>query len=216
MDALNKVFSTDISILPDERAVVAKITTSAVDREGHVLVPMGCNTKDYERNPIVLMQHDSFGLPIARCSAIKRFDDYITAKAVFANRPESLPPDEEWVPDIIYDLYKQKMLNAFSVGLIPIEMRPSNDRDVEKYGVGCRLVVSKWSLLEFSAVTIPMNQEAVMTAVGKGMLTAAHARKWLNVDTMALATEATPALIVPEVKPVIKPKSYVFYVTRNP
>jgi hypothetical protein len=37
---------------------VATITTDSVDRDGEVVVPAGMNSKDYERNPVLLYEHD--------------------------------------------------------------------------------------------------------------------------------------------------------------
>jgi len=164
---LVKAFSSDIKPVEGERAVMARISTSAVDRDGDVLVPQGCNFKNYNLNPVVFWNHDASEYPIGKCVAFQKGDEYIDAKVVFAARPDNHPEGEEWEPDTIFSLYQQKVLNAFSVGLIPIETRPPTKRDLEKYGE-CKRVVSKWELYEFSAVPLPANQEAVALAVSKG------------------------------------------------
>ena len=174
----HKAFSTDVKLSADDtRTVVATINTAAVDRDGEVVVPMGCNAKDFEANPVVPLMHSYYGLPVARCVALQKTQDAVVAKIRFADRPEGHPADAEWVPDTLYSLYKQGVMNAFSVGFLPTETRPASDRDVEKYGPGCRRVIGKWKLLEVSCVPIPCNPEAVAQAVSKGYVTQATADK---------------------------------------
>jgi HK97 family phage prohead protease len=134
------------------------------------LIPQGCNTKDYEKNPIVTWMHDYYSLPVGKITAIKRDAESISAKIVFATRPENHPENEEWFPDVVFSMYQQKVLSAFSVGFDCVESRPATDRDLEKYGAGCRRVTNKWELFEVGCVTIPCNQEAVATAVSKGFI----------------------------------------------
>lgn len=164
-----KAFPTDLKVSEGERSVVARISTSAVDRDGEVLEPKGLFSKNYEKNPIVLFNHNSMALPIGKCVSLVRGEKDITAKTVFAERPKDYPPDAEWLPDTVLSLFQQGMLNSFSVGFNPIDMpRSASPKDVEKFGEGVRRVFGKWELLEYSVVTIPANQEAVAVAVSKG------------------------------------------------
>jgi len=195
----HKAFSADVTVVDGERAVMAKISTIAVDRDGEVLIPQGCNTKDYEKNPIVTWMHEYYALPLGKIAAIKRDAESISAKIVFASRPESHPETEEWFPDVVFSLYQQGVLSAFSVGFNSIETRPSTDRDLEKFGAGCRWVTSKWSLLEVGCVTIPCNQEAVATAVSKGFIREATAEKIFGKSEAA--EPETPSEI-PPVEPI--------------
>lgn len=173
---IRKVISHDIEMSPGERAVIGKVSGVEPDREGDVLIPRGCYTKDYERNPVVLFNHDSAKMPIGTASDIRRTDDGVYAKTTFAKRPDSLPEGEEWLPDTIYEMFKQGVLRAFSVGFMPTEMRPPSKKDREVWGDAVTRVYSKWSLLEFSVVTIGMHQDALVTAVSKGLITEAGAR----------------------------------------
>lgn len=165
-----KAMSADISVNDGERSVTAKISTIAVDRDGEVLMPSGLNSKEFEKNPVVFFGHNYYTLPVGKCIAIKRTDDAIIAKTVFAERPENHPADQEWLPDTLLSLYKQGVLKGFSVGFSPVESRPASDKDVEKFGAGVRRIYSKWKLLEYSVAPLPANQEAVATAVAKGWI----------------------------------------------
>ncbi len=170
ISSITKAFSADISVDDGERAVTAKISTIAVDRDGDVVIPSGCNSKEFEKNPVVFLAHNYWSLPVGKCTAIRRTDDAIIAKTVFADRPEDHPVDEEWLPDTLFHLYQQGVLKGFSIGFSSIDSRYATDKDLLTYGANCRRVYNKWTLLEYSVAPLPANQEAVATAVSKGYL----------------------------------------------
>jgi len=182
MEKMQKAFPTDVKVVEGERAVMATISTSAVDRDGEVLIPQGCNAKDYQKNPIICLNHSYYALPIGKCVALQREENAVVAKIVFAKRPDDHPIGEEWVPDTIFSLFQQGVLNAFSVGFMPLESRPATQKDLERFGESCRRVFSKWSLLEVSVVPIPANQEAVAMAVSKGAVSMDVATKLFGDD----------------------------------
>ncbi len=177
MDKLTKDFSADITIEDGERAIVATMTTDAVDRDGEVLIPQGMNSKNFEANPVVMFGHNYFELPVGKVTAVKRGQKKWSAKIIPAERPETYPPEKEWFPDTLYSLFKQGVLNAVSVGLMPQEHRQASTKDIEQYGEGVRRVISKWELLELSICAIPANPEAIATAVGKGLIKSDAAEK---------------------------------------
>jgi hypothetical protein len=181
-----KAFPSEVSVVEGERAVVARITTDAVDRDGEVIIPQGVNSKDFERNPVVYFNHsyadfftDDTGkkLPVGKCVAIKREENGIIAKTVFADRPQTYPEDKEWLPDTLFSLFQQKILNTFSIGFLPVEVRPATDKDLATFGADCRRVISKLKMLEYSVAPLPCNPEAVTMAVSKGLLTLQSAEK---------------------------------------
>lgn len=194
MEKLLKAFAAECKVNEGERAVVAKITTACCDRDGEVLIPDGLNSKDFEKNPVVFWQH-KYDLPVGKCTSIKRDGDSVIAKTVFAERPADHPQGQEWLPDTLFSLYQQGVLKGFSIGFQPTEGRPATAADLKHYGPDCRKVFSKFNLLEYSAVSLPANQEAVALAVSKGtvsaetakmicdgMVTMNEVRKSLNID----------------------------------
>lgn len=192
-NVITKAFPNDCTIEEGERAVVAKISTVSVDRDGEVLIPQGCNTRDFEKNPIVFLNHNYYTLPIGKCTAIDRTDKAIIAKTVFARRPENHPEGEEWVPDTLFSLFQQGIIRSFSVGFQSNEYRPATQKDMDAFGKGCRGVHSKWSLLEYSVAPLPANQDAVATAVAKGLLSQKTARGLFGVT--AGNDEPAPVII---------------------
>jgi len=109
-------------------------------------------------------------LPIGKATNVRRTPNAVMAEMQFADRPMAHPDAAEWLPDTVYDLFKQGVLNAFSVGFTIDEARAATRKDQRRFGDRVRRVVTGWNLLEFSVVTIPANQDALATAVKSGDL----------------------------------------------
>lgn len=159
----------------------ATISTDSVDRDGEVMVPAGMNAKDYERNPVLLWNHDT-SQPVGRAVTLKRAEREIVADFEFAKRPEDY--DGDWFPDYVRGLVQAKVLRGVSIGFVPMEggERLATKGDVDKYGPDVRRVYSKWKLLEVSVVSVPANQDALITAVQKGFVTRTAAERFGRVD----------------------------------
>jgi len=147
---------------------VATITTDSVDRDGEVVIPAGMNSRDYERNPVLLYEHD-VKQPIGKMMKMKRGDRSIEAEFALAPRPDNHVG--EWFPDTVASLMEFGALNTMSIGFLGLESRPASKADSERYGTGVRRVYGKWKLLEVSVVSVPANQDAIVTAVRKGLVT---------------------------------------------
>ena len=81
-------------------------------------------------------------------------DVYFPTIEELATNPEQASEKAKLV-DFTYNCYKTGMLNAVSVGFIPLEwVETENGFDI-----------LKWELLEFSAVAVPANQDAIAEAV---------------------------------------------------
>ena len=152
---------------------VATITTDSVDRDGEVVVPSGMHSRDYERNPVLLYEHDP-KQPIGKMLKMVRKERSIEAEFALAPRPAS--HEGEWFPDTVASLMEFGALNTMSIGFMGTEARPASKADMEKYGASCRRVYGKWKLLEVSVVSIPANQDAIVTAVRKGLVSADAAK----------------------------------------
>ena len=167
-ESLTRAFSSSVDVKAKEpRTIVARISTTSVDREGDVVLPSGLKLTDYKKNPVVLLNHDNGSLPIGRALSVKRTSDAVIAKVQFAERPPEHPITAEWIPDTILSLFKQKILRAFSVGFMPTDMRDATDKDRKKYGDTARRIITQWDLMEFSVVPVPANQDALAVEVAK-------------------------------------------------
>ncbi len=172
MQTTRKRFSADLSVVDGERAVVAKISTAAVDRDKDVLLPSGARFDDFEKSPTVFYNHD-YDRPIGKAVSLKRNANDIEAKTVFAVRPES--HEGEWLPDTVFALMQQGVINGFSVGFGNAKYRPATDEDKKAYGNDVERVFTSWDMMEYSVAPLPANQEALASAVSKGIITQAEA-----------------------------------------
>ena len=173
-DPIRKQFSAELTVGDDERTVLARISTASVDRDGEVLIPQGCDASDFCKSPTVFYNHD-YSLPVGRCEGIRRDAETIEAKTRFAQRPTD--HQGSWLPDSVFALFQQGVLRGFSVGFLPVEGRHPSKKDQHQFGTKVRYVYSKWKLLEYSVAPLPANQDALVLAVSKGVVSADAARR---------------------------------------
>lgn len=181
---------------PGERQVLARISTIEVDRDGDVMLPSGMQTDEYEKNPVVLLAHDAGRLPIGKAVTIRKRRNDVLAVIEFAGRPDSLPAEAEHVPDTVLDLFRQKILQAFSVGFrVPSGgVREPTRGEMAKWP-GVRQVVTEWDLLEVSVVPVPANQSALAMRVGT--------KSWLG-KAWHLEVDKPDRLVVDFSRPVVR------------
>lgn len=172
-DLTYKTLDTQLKADPGERSVIARISTIDVDRVGDVMLPSGLMDSDYLKNPVVLMQHRADLPPIGRATAIVRGSKAIKAKVHFPARPEVIRSTDAWPPDEALGYFQAGLLNAFSVGFTIEDARPATQKDIDRFGEGARQIITRWNLHEFSAVSVPANQNALAEAVSKS-------RTWLR------------------------------------
>jgi len=193
----------------DERAVIAIISTSTVDREGEVLVPAGAKLQTFRKNPIVLWAHKYDEPPIAKAAPPGwiRYDkalNAIKAKIIFA---------ETELAENLFQLYRGGFLRAFSVGYdrYTATIEAPGEKDVEKQPdwAGARAIVKSWELLEFSACPIGMNPEALAVAVSKGLIppTAAKVVGVTVPDEAAQPPQPPQPAIAPIRRSLLVPKA---------
>ena len=158
IEMLKKQFIAKTEINSDERTVTAVITTSVVDRDKEVIIARGIDFEQYLKNPVVLWAHNSYDTPIGKAMWLKRTGKKIIAKIKFAETEKA----EE-----VYQLYKGGFLSAFSIGFIPIKRRQPEPDDIKRNPewAEARTIIDKSELLEFSAVPVPANPEALALAV---------------------------------------------------
>lgn len=166
MDKIFKEFITEIKEHDDEKmTITAFISTGAVDRMRESLDPEGVDMKNYMKNPVVLWAHDYSTPPIGRAMWAKKKDGGILSKVEFYKSDKAIG---EFAQEI-YQMYKQKFLNAFSVGFIPKETEDASDKDYND-PKKARRTYRKWEMLEYSAVPVPANPEALQMAFDQGVI----------------------------------------------
>lgn len=152
---MRKLFRAQVNVLGEDEVEVV-MSTAAVARDGHILIPQGCVLDNYRANPIVLWSHDP-NYPIGNAENVAIAGDKITARIRFAPLGISAKADE------VRGLMKSGVVRAVSVGFDPVEMEPLNPNRPRG---GQR--ISTWELLELSPVSVPADTGAVVTARAKG------------------------------------------------
>ncbi len=198
---IRKNLTTKLTAGEGERAVVARISTTSVDRDGDVILPSGLDSRNFEKNPVVLMMHNNQKLPLGRAVSLDKTTDAVIAKAVMERRPPSLPSNIEWQPDTILDLFKQGAPLGFSVGFKIKDngARPATGKDRRRFGEDVMRVITQWELLEFSVVPIPANQDALLMAVSK---CATPVGSWTK-EALGLPTKAK-VRVLPRRRPALR------------
>jgi HK97 family phage prohead protease len=130
-----------------ERQVRVVASDGSTDRMGDVLVPSGVKLENYRRNPVILAQHDS-SQPIATCASVDTDGVQVTATIEFP--PEGIND----LADEYLRLLKSRVLNAVSVGFLPLAAEPIRGTNGLRY--------TSWELLEISVVSIPANANALV------------------------------------------------------
>lgn len=173
----------------------ATITTDSIDRDGEVVVPQGMNSKNYERNPVLLWNHDT-AQPIGKAISLRRGESAIEAEFEFAARPADFNGD--WFPDYIRGLVAAKVLRSVSIGFMPLDggTRQASKADIDRYGPGVNRVFNKWQLLEVSIVSVPANQDALITAVSKGFVTRTAVERFGRAEPMVVPPLAVASRVV--------------------
>lgn len=151
------------------------INTKTLDRYGTVVLPKGVDAEKFKQNAVVLWLHNSDEtlpkIPIGRCVELDVREDEIVVTTEF-NKNDALAVK-------VFQAYKDGFLHAWSIGFIPqrfTEITPANQEELNKqYGLNLKLtdedfaanafwglwVIHKWELLEYSAVPVPGNPDAL-------------------------------------------------------
>lgn len=174
-----KSLSADMTPNEGAREMLVKITSSAIDRDGEVLLPAGMDAKEFRKNPIVFANHE-YGVRdvVGKVIELMPKPDHWLAKVFMLPRPPD--HDGEWMPDTILHMAKFGIMGV-SVGFQPMESRNPTDKDRKAFGEDVGKVYSKWKLLELSIAPLPANQDALILAVSKGLKRETAHKFWPKV-----------------------------------
>lgn len=143
---MNDKFEIKALVERDEKGLRAVASTAMLDRQGDVVEQEGWDLKNFKKNPVLLWAHDTTEPAIGTAKNIKVEGEgkkmSLTFEPVFHDVTEKARA--------IAKLFADGILNSFSVGFMPIEKDGNN--------------ISKSELYEISAVNVPANPEARMSA----------------------------------------------------
>jgi HK97 family phage prohead protease len=162
-----------------EREVGHLITTVNPDRVGDVVEASGADLANYLRHPVVMADHSySIERIIGRATALTVDEKGIFARTKYRDTP--LAKDA-------FNLAAEG-LGAWSIGFRPISFKAMKD---EK-GITKGFRFTKWEMLEYSQVAIPMNADAVQNALSKGWVSPENIKTFFRVEDQAEPTNVAP------------------------
>lgn len=118
------------------------VSTNAIDSHGERINVDGIDIKDFKKNPVVLWGHDGFNLPIAKATRVWKEGGKLMARAKFYLKDDFARK--------VYDYIVDGYLNAVSIGGM-----------VQEWGED-GITIEKLVMKEFSVVSVPANQEALV------------------------------------------------------
>lgn len=164
-----KSIFTQFEVTEGGREFIATITTDKIDRDAEIVDPAGINLTNFRKNPIIMLQHESWELPIGKALWIKRFTQDgvrgLLAKGQIAEGIERA--------DDVFKLMQQGILITTSMGFGAKEIEFPTEEDIKKDPKrlrGVKRIIAKSELFEFSIVAIPANTDATIHAVSKGLV----------------------------------------------
>lgn len=128
------------------RQVRVVISAGTIDRAGDVVVQKGIGLENYQKNPVVLWNHNK-DFPIGNATEITRNGDVTEALVEF------FPEGTDETADRICRMVKAGGIKGVSIGFDPLEAKPLKGGGVE---------FTRCDLMEFSFVTIPCHADALV------------------------------------------------------
>ena len=124
---------------------------------------------------MVTFAHRYDQLPVGRALWIKRDGERLKAKTRYAPRPDHWNGD--WLPDAVWHMIQGGDLRGKSIGFLPVAGGPPTTEDIARRPAwkSAAWVHRKTLLLEYAVAPVQSNPEALVEAVGKGVLSPALA-----------------------------------------
>ena len=142
---------------PDKRTLDITISTARRDRMNDTIAVDGWDLRAFKKNPVMLWAHNYRTPPIGR-AAKTGLDE--TGKKL-RSTAEFMPAEVNPFAETIYQMYLGKWMRAFSVGFVPKEWEWNEKEE--------GLDFTKQELLEYSAVPVPANSDALAGARSAGI-----------------------------------------------
>lgn len=151
-------------------------STDGVKRDGNEILNSGWHFENFSRNPVFLYCHDYHSLPIGK-HVDWRVDKGPSGENVLRIWSQFCSRELYEFADRVRQMYVEGYLRAGSIGWIPLKHEAI--RDPDGYIKGFRFLEN--DLLEFSAVPVPADPNALVEAIGRGFLSTDEAKKYGNL-----------------------------------
>ena len=158
-------------LIPGSWTEISVVSDGSVDSDYEVVNPKGLVLDSFKKNPVVFWGHDYSQPPVGNALWTKYLKDSANIKTKFnyPKRPEYVKG--EWPAEQVWGLIEAKVLKGKSIGFLPTEKRPINQKDIDlnpSYA-NAKTMITKGELFEISVVGLPANRNALVEAIAKGM-----------------------------------------------
>ncbi len=157
---ITKFYETEVKASDKDRTITITASKEVVDRDADIVKVSGINTKNYKKNPVVMMAHNYSQLPIGRAVGRKVWVEGNELKMKVEFAPEDINP----MADLVYRMYKGGYMKGWSIGFLPNYEKIEYP---EKHKQGARRIFNEVEMLEVSAAPVPANQAALGASIGK-------------------------------------------------
>ena len=151
MTIQHKTFTAEVVSKQDGGGRIV-ISTASMDRDRDRVMPRGCMTDNYVKNPVVMWGHNYYSPTdvIGRTLSLEATDAGLVAD--FELRPAANDQDPQNIVRLLWD---GGWVRTASIGFRPIEVQPNEFGGHD---------FTAWELLEWSIVPIPANADALRLA----------------------------------------------------
>ena len=156
-----------------EWADISVINDETLDADGEIVLPSGCDLSRFQKNPVIMFNHDYDSDPIGRAAWVvgspKSNPTQIKMKSIYAPRPKDYPREATWRPEEVWGLIRGNFLPGKSVGYIATESRMPTPQEIaiRPELIDCKKIITQWQLIEVSVCPIPCNENALTEAVAQ-------------------------------------------------
>jgi len=152
--------------------------TDGVKRDGNRVRNDGWSFTNFEKNPQFLWCHDYHSLPIGKHIKWEIAKD--GDESVLRLWSQFCSADLYPFADKVRQMYQGGFLRAGSVGWIPLEWEPLKDEEGRTVGFD----FTRNELLEFSAVPVPSDPDAIVEAVQRGVVNSEDVESFMRSGLM--------------------------------
>lgn len=150
----------------DSRLIEFRITDETVDRMYDTIATEGWNVKWFKKNPVVLWAHSHYEPPVGRSTELTIDKESKEVRSVTEFTPRDLNP----LGYMVYQMYLGGFMHAVSVGFQPKKYAwAEEEKDGKERAEHSGINFLKQELLEYSAVPVPANPNALSLAMKSGV-----------------------------------------------
>lgn len=133
--------------IDEDKLLITGIVGSdgSTDRHGDRVNPKGWVLDNFLKNPVIMLNHEYHQLPIGKATNVSMRNGKLVFDVQFSKTLE--------VAKQAFNLVKEGIMKAWSVGFIPLEWGKTGDE----------YTINKQELLELSLVSIPANPNALLS-----------------------------------------------------